>query len=170
MEAGADDVSFELLIKGLLATGATPTDIGSSLANVPFKKKPIQKSKLRPRARSVHYEAASANIILELSNSVKVTIPAHLIEGLRGASEEERATIEMDPEGYALNWALLDVQMAVEGLLAGIFGTRNWVKNLAAEYGRRGGQSKTAAKQAASRANGKLGGALVRIQRSTLKG
>ena len=38
MEAANPDVSFELLIKGLLAAGATPSDIGKRLASVPFKK------------------------------------------------------------------------------------------------------------------------------------
>ena len=41
MEAANPDVSFELLIKGLLVAGATPSDIGKRLASVPFKKKPL---------------------------------------------------------------------------------------------------------------------------------
>lgn len=38
MEAAATDVSFDLFIKGLLAAGATPSDIGKRLASVPVKK------------------------------------------------------------------------------------------------------------------------------------
>jgi hypothetical protein len=38
MEAGSADVSFDLLIKGLLAAGSTPAEIGERLAAVPFPK------------------------------------------------------------------------------------------------------------------------------------
>lgn len=38
MESGSGDTSFDLLIKGLLAAGATPSDIGTRLAKVSLKK------------------------------------------------------------------------------------------------------------------------------------
>jgi hypothetical protein len=54
-----------------------------------------------------------------------------------------------------LRWASLDVDLYVPALVAGIFGTRSWMtRELAAIAGR----SKSAAKAAAARANGKKGG------------
>ena len=47
MEAGSDDVSFDLLIKGLLAAGSTPAEIGARLAAVPFKRPSTVSSKRR---------------------------------------------------------------------------------------------------------------------------
>jgi hypothetical protein len=44
MEGGSADTSFDLLIKGLLAAGASPSDIGKRLAGVPFKK-PARKAR-----------------------------------------------------------------------------------------------------------------------------
>jgi hypothetical protein len=43
MEGGSADTSFDLLIKGLLAAGTSPADIGKRLAEVPFKKRSARK-------------------------------------------------------------------------------------------------------------------------------
>lgn len=107
-----------------------------------------------PRARAVGYDASTSAVTLQLSSGIRVEIPARLIEGLQHATPAQLAAIEMDSQGYAINWEELDVQMSVEGLLAGVFGTRRWMQ----QFARSGGKAKTPAKRAASRANGKLGG------------
>jgi hypothetical protein len=52
------------------------------------------------------------------------------------------------------HWESLDVDLGVPELVAGLFSTKTWM----AELGRQGGKAKSAAKSAASRANGKRGG------------
>ena len=48
MEAGSADVSFDLLIKGLLAAGSTPQEIGRQIGGVPFK------AHRPPRSKTAH--------------------------------------------------------------------------------------------------------------------
>ena len=68
---------------------------------------------------------------------------------------EYEAAIELDADGFGLHFPTLDADVWLPGLLAGHFGSKNW---MAARMGKAGGQSRSAAKVAASRANGKLGG------------
>jgi DNA-binding XRE family transcriptional regulator len=51
MEAGSADVSFDLLIKGLLAAGSTPQEIGQQIGGVPFKahRSPRPKAPRKPK-------------------------------------------------------------------------------------------------------------------------
>ena len=67
---------------------------------------------------------------------------------------EAIAGVQLGARGASLHWEALDVSFSLTGLLAGIFGTRAWMQ----EVGRRGGSTKSAAKAAAARANGKQGG------------
>lgn len=64
---------------------------------------------------------------------------------------EELAAVEIVGQGYALHWEALDVDLSLPGLMAGVFGTKTWMA-------RRAGRATSAAKAAASRANGAKGG------------
>lgn len=113
---------------------------------------------MRPRASAVGYDASTGAVTLQLTSGIHIGIPARLIEGLQHATPIQLAAVEMDSHGYALNWEEPDVQMSVEGLLAGVFGSRRWMRQAMTEFARSGGKAKTPAKRTASRANGKLGG------------
>jgi len=106
------------------------------------------------RAVTASYDKRTKRVVLEFSSGVVVQIPSHLLQGLGDASPQELAAVTLSPQGTALHWNALDVDLSVSGLLAGIFGTRAWM----AEVGRKGGQAKSAAKAAAARANGQKGG------------
>jgi hypothetical protein len=54
----------------------------------------------------------------------------------------------------AIEWEDLDVQVTLAGLMAGVFGTKRYM----AELARRAGQSRSPAKAAAARTNGAKGG------------
>lgn len=123
-----------------------------------IREESLQQNETQPRAQSVVYDSARGVLVLELKNRVRLEIPTELIQGLAGAPVDQLEKIEMDQYGYALNWEDLDVQMSVEGLVSGIFGTQRWMQDLSAEFGRRGGQASTPVKRQSSRANGKLGG------------
>jgi hypothetical protein len=88
-------------------------------------------------------------------NGCAYIFPVNLVEDLAGAGAEELAVIEIDGMGFNLHWPRLDVDLYVPALVAGIFGTRDWMtKALAREAGRR----TSAAKASAARANGAKGG------------
>jgi hypothetical protein len=86
-----------------------------------------------PRARSVRLDAKSARLIIELTNDCTFAVPAKLIEGLEQMAPDQLANVELLGAGYALHWPELDVDITVQGLLAGIFGTRAHVARLAGE-------------------------------------
>lgn len=115
-----------------------------------------------PRARSVHFDVGSKRLKIELQDGVAVMIPTALIQGLDKATVKEIEAVEMLADGYALHWPGLDIDATVAGLVSGIFGTQEWMRQIAAKFlaeaGRKGGSASTPAKRTTSRANGKLGG------------
>jgi hypothetical protein len=104
-----------------------------------------------PRAKSASYDAKSGRIIVELKNGSTFAFPVALVQFLKDASDEELAEVEVLGRGYGLHWQTLDVDFSVPGLMAGIFGTRKYMAQLA-------GRAKSPKKAAAARANGKKGG------------
>ncbi|MCC5977520.1 MAG: DUF2442 domain-containing protein [Salinarimonas sp.] len=108
-----------------------------------------------PRAVSARYDHASSRVTVELMNGCAYVFPVKLVQDLARATADELAVIEVDGMGFNLNWPRVDVDLYVPALVAGIFGTRDWMtKALAREAGRR----TSAAKASAARANGAKGG------------
>jgi hypothetical protein len=110
--------------------------------------------KSEPSAVGAYYDARADRIVVELNNGCSFIFPPELAQGLRGASRSDLAEIEVMPTGYALRWPRLDADFTVTGLLAGIFGTRAWM----AELARRGGDAGCETKAAASREGVKKAG------------
>jgi hypothetical protein len=115
-----------------------------------------------PRAQSVRFHRPSKRLQIELQDGTAVMIPISSIQGLSEATAKEVESVELLADGYALHWPSLDADATIPGLVAGIFGSRQWMRHLAsnflAEAGRKGGSASTPGKRTASRANGKLGG------------
>jgi hypothetical protein len=109
----------------------------------------------QPKATSARYERREARVVVGLSNGIELRFPVALVEGLAGATPSDLSEIEISPTGLGLHWPRLDADLYLPGLMSGIFGTRRWMARL---LGKAGGQSTSAAKQAAARANGKRGG------------
>jgi Protein of unknown function (DUF2442) len=107
-----------------------------------------------PRAVKSWYEISSSRVFIEIKNGVVMGFPSQLLEGLKLATPEQLAEVEVTPSGYGLHWESLDVDLGVPQLVAGIFGTKTWMK----ELGRLGGLAKSTAKAKASQENGKRGG------------
>ena len=107
-----------------------------------------------PRAIAARYDRKSARVVVELSNGATFAFPAGLGQGLEEASAEQLAQVEVSGAGFGLYWEGLDVDLSIPGLLAGRFGSKSWMSELA----RRAGQSRSPAKAAAARENGKKGG------------
>jgi hypothetical protein len=104
-----------------------------------------------PRARSAHYDRASGHIVVVLTDDCTFTFPARRAQGLENATDDELAEVEVLGLGYGLHWETLNEDHAVPALLAGIFGSRRYMAQVA-------GRSKSPAKAAAARENGRKGG------------
>lgn len=106
------------------------------------------------RALSARYDARKKCIVIDLANGSSFSFPPHLAQGLSQARPAELANIEISPQGVGLHWPLLDADLTVDGLLAGLFGSRSWMRQHAAMAGR----VKSSAKAQAAKANGTKGG------------
>lgn len=104
-----------------------------------------------PRADAARYDRRAGRIVVDLTNGCTFAFPPRLAQGLEAATDDQLATVEILGRGYGLHWEALDVDLSLPGLMAGIFGTQAWMA-------RRAGQATSAAKAAASRANGAKGG------------
>lgn len=104
-----------------------------------------------PRAVSARYDQRLRRIVVELTNGCAFAFPPSLAEGLQDATPEQLAQVEVLGLGYGLHWEAVDVDLSLPGLMAGLFGTRRFMA-------RQAGQTTSAAKAAAARANGAKGG------------
>ena len=108
-----------------------------------------------PRAVAARYERRRRQIVVTLESGLELAFAPELVEGLEEAAPRALGLIEVSPSQLGLYFPLLDADIHLPSLLAGHTGSRAW---MAAAMGKLGGQSRTAAKSAASRANGRLGG------------
>ncbi len=108
-----------------------------------------------PKAVSAHYDGKSGRIVIHLSSKLIVSFSPHDAQGLERAKPSQLEEIEISPSGFGIHFPKLDADLYVPGLLEGFLGSKKW---MAARLGQIGGQSRSRAKKAASRSNGRLGG------------
>ena len=108
-----------------------------------------------PIVVAARYDRRTSRVVIDLSSGLEVAFKARDAQGLENAKPEDLVGIEVSPSGLGLHFPALDADLYLPALLNGFLGSRNW---MAAQMGKTGGTSATAAKQAAARANGKLGG------------
>ena len=108
-----------------------------------------------PHAVAAWYDTTRDRIVVELSTGVELAFPPGSVQGLETASPADLAEIAINPPGFGLHFPRLDADLYLPGLLEGLLGSKAWE---ASRMGQAGGKAKTPAKQAASRANGQLGG------------
>jgi len=108
-----------------------------------------------PRATGAHYDRKAGKIVVELSSRVIVSFSPSDAEGLEGAKPSQLDAIEVSPSGFGIHFPALDADLYVPGILEGLLGSKRW---MASRLGSIGGQSRSSAKTAASRSNGRLGG------------
>ena len=104
----------------------------------------------RLSATHVSYDAPRAEILLRLYSGATVTIPRRFFFQIEHATDSELANVELSPAGWLIVFPALDADYSVVGLLRDVFGLT--------EQRRRAGATKSPARAAASRANGKKGG------------
>jgi hypothetical protein len=108
-----------------------------------------------PKAVSAHYDRRSGRIVINLSSKLTLSLSPQDAQGFENAKPSQLEEIEITPSGFGIHFPKLDADLYVPGLLEGFLGSRKW---MASKLGRAGGESRSPAKKAASRANGKLGG------------
>ena len=106
-------------------------------------------------AVAARYDRRRSRVVVALNTGVELAFPTRLAEGLADASPESLADIEISPAGLGLHWPRLDADLYVPAFLKGVFGSKAW---MASQLGAEGGRSRTIAKVAASRENGRKGG------------
>ena len=107
-----------------------------------------------PRAESSHYDASRNRITVRPAAAVGFGLAPGDAAGLRGASTAGLKVIEVEPFGPGIQFPRLDVDLYVPALLQGVIAPRRWT---ASRLGAEGGQARSAANAAASRATGKRG-------------
>lgn len=112
------------------------------------------KSRSNARVKSARYDARTERLIVELHTGVGIAIPARFIQGLAAAPSAARRDVQIAGGGVGLHWPRIDLDLGVRNLLAGVFGTREWMSELA----RHAGSRKSPAKARAARENGRKGG------------
>jgi Protein of unknown function (DUF2442) len=108
-----------------------------------------------PRAVSAHYDRKSGHVVIGLSSRLILSFSPHDAQGLENAKPSQLDEIEISPSGFGIHFPKLDADLYVPGLLEGFLGSKKW---MASRLGQIGGQSRSRAKRAASKVNGRLGG------------
>jgi hypothetical protein len=108
-----------------------------------------------PHAISAHYDRRAKRIVIELSSKLIVSLSPNDVEGIEHATPSQLNEIEISPSGFGIRFPAVDADLYVPALLEGFLGSKTW---MASRLGHIGGQSRSKAKQTASRTNGKLGG------------
>jgi Protein of unknown function (DUF2442) len=108
-----------------------------------------------PKAVSARYDRKIGRIIVDLNSRLSISFSPRDAQGLERAKPLQLDEIEISPSGLGIYFPKLDADLYVPGLLEGFLGSKKW---MATRLGQVGGKSRSRAKRASSRANGKLGG------------
>lgn len=87
-------------------------------------------------AVSARCDARTKRVVVKLANGASFAFPPHLAKGLTDAQAADLAVIELSSLGTGLHWPRRNVDLTVEGLLVGVFGSRAWMRQHAAKGGR----------------------------------
>ena len=108
-----------------------------------------------PMVTVARYDRRIGRLVIDLSTGVSIAFKPQAAEGFEHATPRQLSKIEVSPSGLGLHFPAIDADIYLPGLLEGLLASRRW---MAAQLGKAGGGAKSAAKTAAVRANGKLGG------------
>jgi hypothetical protein len=108
-----------------------------------------------PRAVRAYYDRAGQKLVIDLNSKLTLSFSPHDVQGLEQATPSQLKEVEISPSGFGIHFPRLDADIFVPALLEGFLGSKKW---MASRLGKLGGQSRSRAKKASSRANGRLGG------------
>jgi len=108
-----------------------------------------------PVAVAARYDRRRDRIVVSLDTGLELAFPPRIAQGLESAAPSDLIDIEISPSGFGIHFPRLDAQLYLPALLLGVFGSKSW---MAAQLGAAGGTTRSAAKTAAARKNGRRGG------------
>ncbi|MHB8824690.1 MAG: DUF2442 domain-containing protein, partial [Thiobacillus sp.] len=108
-----------------------------------------------PTVVSVRYDRRISRVVITLASGLDLAFSPKQAQGLEHAHSADLADAEITPSGLGIHFPQLDADLYIPALLEGFLGSKRW---MAAEMGKIGGASSSAAKAEAARKNGKLGG------------
>ncbi len=132
-----------------------PTDIVQDADFDAAARRGAQRLKKGPLAVAARYDAMTGRVVIELDSGLEIAFRPQQAQGLEGATPADLNEIEISPSGQGLHFPAIDADLYLPALLDGFLGSKTW---MAARMGEVGGRATTQAKQAAARANGRLGG------------
>lgn len=132
-----------------------PTDIIQDTDFDAAVRRGAQRLKKGPVAVAARYEATTGRVVIELDSGLEIGFRPQQAQGLETATPEDLSEIEISPSGQGLYFPAIDADLYLTALLEGFLGSKAW---MAARMGQAGGSATTQTKQAAARANGRLGG------------
>ncbi len=108
-----------------------------------------------PPAVAVRYDSRLERIVVTLASGLDLGFSPRQAQGFEGASAADLEGAEISPSGLGVHFPRIDANIYLPSLIEGLLGSKRWI---AAQNGKLGGKSASAAKGAAARENGKLGG------------
>jgi len=108
-----------------------------------------------PRALAAHYDRTIGRVVIRLSSGLDVSFSSRDAQGLEHARPSQLEPIEISPSGFGIHFPKLDADIYLPGLLEGFLGSKRW---MASRLGQIGGKSRSSAKRAAAKVNGRRGG------------
>ncbi|MGT2434118.1 DUF2442 domain-containing protein [Cupriavidus basilensis] len=139
---------------------ASLTDAEIAAANA----RGAEKKAAVPVVVSVKYDRRVGRVVIALASGLELAFPPRAAQGLEHAHPADLADAEISPSGLGIHFPRIDADLYLPALLEGFLGSKRW---MAAQMGKRGGASASAAKAAAARQNGKLGGRPKKIPAAT---
>ncbi|PRD64305.1 DUF2442 domain-containing protein [Malikia granosa] len=132
-----------------------PTDIVQDADFEAAARRGAQHLKKGPVAVAARYDQQAGRVVIELDSGLEIAFRPQHAQGLENATLSDLSEIEISPSGQGLYFPTIDADLYLPALLEGFLGSKAW---MAARMGQVGGRATTEAKQAAARANGRLGG------------
>jgi hypothetical protein len=108
-----------------------------------------------PHALRARYDHRIGRVVITLNTNLEVAFSPRDAEGLEDATPAQLDVIEISPSGFGIHFPKLDADIYLPSLLEGFLGSRKWI---ASRLGAQGGKSKSPAKAAAAKRNGRAGG------------
>jgi|CXWL01.1.fsa_nt_gi hypothetical protein len=125
------------------------------MAQIPAARQRAREARHRqPHGRAVRYLRRHRQLVIDLANGVQLRIPVARIPQLAGANDAQLARVELSPAGIGVAWDALAVDFTVAQLATIALGQLTVLRASAAVAG----STRSAAKAAAARENGKKGG------------
>jgi len=132
-----------------------PTDIVQDADFEAATRRGAQRIKKGPVAVAARYDQQAGRVVVELDSGLEIAFRPEHVQGLEAATPVDLSEIDISPSGHGLHFPAIDADLYLPALLDGFLGSNAW---MAARMGQVGGRATTQAKQAAARANGRLGG------------